>query len=125
MTLMTTISGFSEVMENIFENRFLHVGELTRFGAKIRVFGNKAQIEGVDSLRGADVMATDLRASASLIIAARLRQRVQAAFIACIILTAALRKSSRSSQAAAQKYGAKRLRFKGCPKNGENEKNYS
>ena len=63
-------AGTSWVEETIFENRFMHVSELTRMGANILVEGNTAQVTGVDQLKGAPVMATDLRASASLILAA-------------------------------------------------------
>jgi UDP-N-acetylglucosamine 1-carboxyvinyltransferase len=62
--------GVGRVTENIFENRFMHVDELKRFGAKISITGNTAISEGSPVLKGAEVMATDLRASASLIIAA-------------------------------------------------------
>lgn len=62
--------GESQITETIFENRFMHVPELNRMGANISVKGNTAMIVGVDKLSGANVMATDLRASASLIIAA-------------------------------------------------------
>lgn len=62
--------GDSVVEETIFENRFMHVSELTRMGANIQVHGNIAHISGVESLTGAEVMATDLRASACLILAA-------------------------------------------------------
>lgn len=71
MTLMTIANGQdSNVSENIFENRFMHVPELTRMGAKISVEGNEAVVHGVSVLKGAEVMATDLRASVSLILAA-------------------------------------------------------
>ena len=63
-------SGSSKVTETIFENRFMHVNEMVRLGAKIQVDGKVALIEGVPRLSGATVMATDLRASASLVIAA-------------------------------------------------------
>ncbi len=63
-------TGHSKVVENIFENRFMHVQELQRMGANIDLEGNMALIEGSSHLRGAPVMATDLRASASLVIAA-------------------------------------------------------
>ncbi|MEM1048114.1 MAG: UDP-N-acetylglucosamine 1-carboxyvinyltransferase [Pseudomonadota bacterium] len=69
MALMTRASGTSEISETIFENRFMHVQELTRLGARIRLDGQKAYVEGVDTLKGAPVMATDLRASVSLVIA--------------------------------------------------------
>ena len=69
MALNTIAEGSSSVIENIFENRFMHVQELQRMGAKIRLNGNTAMITGVDKLTGAPVMATDLRASASLILA--------------------------------------------------------
>ena len=62
--------GKSEVIENVFENRFMHVQELTRMGGKIELKGNTAFIEGnLDGLTSAPVMATDLRASASLVLA--------------------------------------------------------
>ena len=70
MALMTNASGTSRITETIFENRFMHVGELSRLGAKIRLEGDAAVVEGVPLLRGAPVMATDLRASVSLVIAA-------------------------------------------------------
>lgn len=69
MALNTVADGSSSVIENIFENRFMHVQELQRMGAKIRLNGNTAMITGVEKLTGAPVMATDLRASASLILA--------------------------------------------------------
>ena len=69
MTLNAVTQGTSSVIETIFENRFMHVQELQRMGAKIQLNGNTAMITGVDHLTGAPVMATDLRASASLIIA--------------------------------------------------------
>ena len=69
MTLMTISNGKSEIKENIFENRFMHVQELVRMGANIKLDKDKALIRGIKNLNGANVMATDLRASASLIIA--------------------------------------------------------
>jgi UDP-N-acetylglucosamine 1-carboxyvinyltransferase len=69
MALMCVADGASVVSENIFENRFMHVSELLRFGADIVVEGNTATVKGVKRLSGAPVMATDLRASASLILA--------------------------------------------------------
>lgn len=69
MALNTVALGSSSVIETIFENRFMHVQELQRMGAHIRLNGNTAQIDGVERLTGAPVMATDLRASASLILA--------------------------------------------------------
>ena len=69
MGLMTKSSGASHITETIFENRFMHVQELARLGAKISLSGQTARIEGVDRLKGAPVMATDLRASVSLVIA--------------------------------------------------------
>ena len=62
-------NGVSNIYETVFENRFMHVQELNRMGCNIQINGNQAIIEGVDSLFGAEVMATDLRASASLILA--------------------------------------------------------
>jgi len=70
MALMTRADGTSHITETIFENRFMHVGELTRLGARIHLDGERATIEGVAALKGAPVMATDLRASVSLVIAA-------------------------------------------------------
>jgi len=70
MALMTRGQGTSRITETIFENRFMHVQELARLGARIHLHGETATIEGVDRLRGAPVMATDLRASVSLVIAA-------------------------------------------------------
>ena len=70
MALMTRANGTSHITETIFENRFMHVQELVRLGARIRLDGDTATIEGVDKLKGAPVMATDLRASVSLVIAA-------------------------------------------------------
>ena len=70
MTLMCLADGASVISENIFENRFMHVAELLRFGADIVIEGNSATVKGVRQLSGAPVMATDLRASASLVLAA-------------------------------------------------------
>jgi UDP-N-acetylglucosamine 1-carboxyvinyltransferase len=70
MALMVKAEGQSQVTETIFENRFMHVSELVRFGAKIGLDGIHANVSGVTTLKGAPVMATDLRASASLVIAA-------------------------------------------------------
>lgn len=69
MALMTRANGVSKIRETIFENRFMHVAELARFGAKIAIDGQLATVTGVSELRGAQVMATDLRASVSLVIA--------------------------------------------------------
>ncbi|RLB58459.1 MAG: UDP-N-acetylglucosamine 1-carboxyvinyltransferase [Deltaproteobacteria bacterium] len=79
MALMTLARGTAVVSERIFENRFMHVQELRRLGARIRLEGGRAVVTGVRALSGADVMATDLRASASLVLAglvARGRTRV-------------------------------------------------
>jgi UDP-N-acetylglucosamine 1-carboxyvinyltransferase len=70
MALMTCAKGTSHITETIFENRFMHVQELARLGARIHLDGESATIKGVDKLKGAPVMATDLRASVSLVIAA-------------------------------------------------------
>jgi len=70
MALTSRANGTSHITETIFENRFMHVQELARLGARIRLNGDTATIEGVSRLRGAPVMATDLRASVSLVIAA-------------------------------------------------------
>ena len=69
MAMLTVAKGTSVIKETIFENRFMHVNELMRLGANITLNGNTATITGVDTLRGAEVMATDLRASVSLVIA--------------------------------------------------------
>ncbi len=69
MTLLTKADGISVVKENIFENRFMHVSELRRMGADIDIRGNKAIIYGNKKLNGAELMATDLRASVSLVLA--------------------------------------------------------
>ena len=69
MALMTMSQGTSTIRETIFENRYMHVAELARFGADIRVDGQVATVTGVSQLKGAQVMATDLRASVSLVIA--------------------------------------------------------
>jgi UDP-N-acetylglucosamine 1-carboxyvinyltransferase len=66
---MTSANGAAMVTETIFENRFMHVPELCRMGANINVHGASAMIRGVKRLTGAPVMATDLRASVSLVIA--------------------------------------------------------
>jgi len=70
MALMATAQGASLITETIFENRFMHVPEMLRMGADIAVNGNAALVRGVDQLKGAPVMATDLRASVSLVLAA-------------------------------------------------------
>jgi UDP-N-acetylglucosamine 1-carboxyvinyltransferase len=69
MTLMCLAVGKAVITETIFENRFMHVGELNRMGASIEIRGRAATVEGVERLQGAEVMATDLRASASLVVA--------------------------------------------------------
>ena len=69
MALMSTANGVSHISETIFENRFMHVPELMRMGADITIEHQTATVRGVERLRGAPVMATDLRASVSLIIA--------------------------------------------------------
>lgn len=66
---MCCADGTSHITETIFENRFMHVQELARLGARIHLDGETATIEGVKHLKGAPVMATDLRASVSLVIA--------------------------------------------------------
>lgn len=70
MALMTKANGTSVIRETIFENRFMHVQELARLGAEIALSGDTATVTGVNVLHGAEVMATDLRASVSLVIAA-------------------------------------------------------
>ena len=74
MALMCIASGTSQISETIFENRFMHVPELTRMGANIQVNGGNAVIRGVESLTAAPVMATDLRASVSLVLAGLVAQ---------------------------------------------------
>ncbi|WP_457641120.1 UDP-N-acetylglucosamine 1-carboxyvinyltransferase [Persephonella sp.] len=69
MTLLSVVEGRSRIRENIFENRFMHVPELKRLGADIQIDGRDAYINGVKSLSGAEVKATDLRASAAMVIA--------------------------------------------------------
>ncbi|MEO5346769.1 MAG: UDP-N-acetylglucosamine 1-carboxyvinyltransferase [Magnetococcus sp. YQC-9] len=69
LVLDSLAQGVSVITETVFENRFMHVSELQRLGADIRVHGNVAEVHGVDHLLGAPVMATDLRASASLVLA--------------------------------------------------------
>jgi UDP-N-acetylglucosamine 1-carboxyvinyltransferase len=69
MALMTVADGTSVIREKIFENRFMHVPELARMGADVRIDGDAATVRGVGSLKGAPVMATDLRASVSLVLA--------------------------------------------------------
>jgi UDP-N-acetylglucosamine 1-carboxyvinyltransferase len=69
MALNSVAQGTATVTETIFENRFMHVQELRRLGADIEVEGNTAIVRGVSLLKGAAVMATDLRASASLVVA--------------------------------------------------------
>ncbi|MEZ5667901.1 MAG: UDP-N-acetylglucosamine 1-carboxyvinyltransferase [Alphaproteobacteria bacterium] len=70
MALMTTAGGAAMITETIFENRFMHVPELARMGANINLHGSSAMVRGVNRLKGAPVMATDLRASVSLVLAA-------------------------------------------------------
>ena len=69
MVLMTKAEGVSHIEEGIFENRFMHVSELRRMGAQIEISGNKAKIFGKSKLNGAELMATDLRASVCLVLA--------------------------------------------------------
>jgi UDP-N-acetylglucosamine 1-carboxyvinyltransferase len=69
MALMAVARGLSVITETVFENRFMHVSELMRMGADILIHGNSAMVKGIPKLKGAQVMATDLRASASLILA--------------------------------------------------------
>ena len=70
MSMMTLAEGISFITETIFENRFMHALELVRMGANIRLEGNQAIVTGVDELSGAQVIASDLRGSASLVLAA-------------------------------------------------------
>jgi len=70
MALVSVARGTSILTETVFENRFMHVDELTRMGAKIKIDGRSAVVEGIDELSGAPVRATDLRAGAALVVAA-------------------------------------------------------
>ena len=70
MALMSVAKGAAMITETIFENRYMHVPELMRMGANINLHGSSAMVRGVDKLYGAEVMATDLRASSSLVVAA-------------------------------------------------------
>jgi UDP-N-acetylglucosamine 1-carboxyvinyltransferase len=74
MAINCIADGVATIRETIFENRFMHVNELMRLGANIQIEGNNAIVRGVDRLEGASVMATDLRASASLVIAGLVAQ---------------------------------------------------
>ena len=69
MALMALAEGRSVITESVFENRFMHVNELLRMGADVTIAGNSAVVQGVANLLGAPVMATDLRASACLVVA--------------------------------------------------------
>ena len=69
MVLMNKANGISKIKEKIFEKRFMHVPELNRMGSKIKIFGDTSFISGPQQLNGAEVMATDLRASVSLVLA--------------------------------------------------------
>ena len=75
MILMTQANGKSKIKESIFENRFMHVPELKRMGAKIKIKDNTAKIYGPTKLSGAEVMATDLRASVCLVLAGLIAQK--------------------------------------------------
>ncbi len=75
MTLMTLAGGQSRITETVFENRFMHVAELKRMGADISIEGHTATVRGVKQLSGAPVMATDLRASACLVLAGLVAER--------------------------------------------------
>jgi UDP-N-acetylglucosamine 1-carboxyvinyltransferase len=70
MALMTQAEGSSKIVETIFENRFMHASELIRMGADIHISGNTAEVNGPSKLMGAKIIASDLRASASLVLAA-------------------------------------------------------
>ena len=108
MALMTKAKGASRITETIFENRFMHVQELARLGARIRLDGDMAMVDGVKALQGAPVMATDLRASVSLVIAAAGGGRRNHGEPGCTTSTAASNTLRRSSAAAAPWYS-------GCP----------
>ena len=76
MSVLTICKGTAEVKETVFENRFMHVPELAKMGADIKVDGNSAIVNGVSHLNGADITATDLRAGAAMIIAAQMAKGV-------------------------------------------------
>lgn len=100
MTLNCFAEGTANITETIFENRFMHVPELCRMGAHITIEGHTAIVEGVAQLTGTTIMATDLRASASLVIAALAAQaRVQ--WTGSTIWTAAMNAWRRSSARSA------------------------
>ena len=103
MALMTRASGTSRITETIFENRFMHVQELARLGARIHLDGETATVEGRRALKGAPVMATDLRASVSLVIAA-LPPKARPSSTASTISTAASSGWKTSSPPAARKF---------------------
>ena len=69
MAFLTTVDGSSTVIETVFENRFMHVAQLNKMGAHIETAGNKAIVRGNSKLRGSQVMATDLRAGAAMVLA--------------------------------------------------------
>jgi UDP-N-acetylglucosamine 1-carboxyvinyltransferase len=75
MVLLTQVNGISKIKENIFENRFMHVPELKRMGADIKIKDKTAIIKGPTKLTGAEVMATDLRASVSLVLAGLIAEK--------------------------------------------------
>ena len=77
MVLMSQAHGVSKIKENIFENRFMHVPELKRMGAKIKILDKTAFIEGPSKLTGAEVMATDLRASVKVSFLLVLLQKIE------------------------------------------------
>ena len=69
MSLLTTVEGTSVVIETVFENRYMHIGELARMGANIKIDGKSAVVSGKTNLMGAEVISTDLRAGAALVLA--------------------------------------------------------
>ena len=107
MGLMCNANGVSRIRETIFENRFMHVQELVRLGADISLEGDTAIVTGVDALYGAPVMATDLRASVTLVIAG-LARAVRQPSTASITLIAAMNASRKNSQPAVPKSGGKK-----------------
>ena len=100
MALMTRAEGASMITETVFESRFMHVPELARMGANVTIHHESALVRGVPKLRGAEVMATDLRASVSLAIAG-LAAEGETTCTASITSTAATSGSRRSSPPAA------------------------
>lgn len=110
VALNAIAEGTATVVETVFENRFMHVQELQRMGADIEVEGNTAIVRGVEKLTGAPIMATDLRASASLIMAGLVAEE-RPKFTASIISTAAMKSSKKNWHCWARTFAAYRSSF--------------